>query len=395
MYTIITAVRILIISPLFLLQLSATCFIFTSKLPPMSRIIFALFCALLLFPALTAQNVGINDDGDLPHHSAMLDVRSTNKGMLVPRLDIVQRDSIHRPATGLLIYQTDSIPGFYYFDKVEWIRLGEGTAKVLGDVWDTDGNLHSDSAEFLGTTNNYNVIIKTNNTEKMRITNTGRVGINVPYPAAALHVKQAWSTMIGGGGGVVVTGSNIGIRVESFQSSVIVGSGQYNPNKWDISSNISSLRISNPITNNNAITILNNGNIGFGIGAPKTKLHVNGKVLIGAVNVLPSSPYANYMLAVRGTVIAQKYVASLEDWPDYVFECIEEQPTLDEQKAYWQTNNHLLGVPSREEILKDGASLGDLQINIMEKLEQAYLYIDQLNQRIIELENKMKALEKK
>jgi hypothetical protein len=361
----------------------------------MLRIIIVLTFALSLIPMLSAQNVGINTDGSIPHHSAMLDVKSNNKGMLVPRLGITQRDSIERPATGLLIYQTDSIAGFYYFDGEKWVMMGSGVAKILGPSWDTDGNIIPDSSKFLGSTNNYNLIIKTNNTEKMRITNTGRVGINVPYPAAALHVKQAWSTMIGGGGGAVITGSNIGIRLESFQSSVIVGSGQYNPNKWDISSNISSLKIANPITNNNAITILNNGNIGFGIAAPKTKLHVNGKVLIGAVNVLPSSPYANYMLAVRGTVIAQKYVASLEDWPDYVFECADEQPTLEDQKNYWQTHNHLLGVPSREEILNDGASLGDLQINMMEKLEQAYLYIDQLNQRLVELENKMKELEKK
>ncbi|RLD74642.1 MAG: hypothetical protein DRJ07_19485, partial [Bacteroidetes bacterium] len=46
--------------------------------------------------------------------SAMLDVQSTAKGMLVPRMTQVQRDAITTPATSLMIYQTDATPGYYY-----------------------------------------------------------------------------------------------------------------------------------------------------------------------------------------------------------------------------------------------------------------------------------------
>jgi hypothetical protein len=51
-----------------------------------------------------------------PDASALLDVSSTTKGMLIPRMTTAQRDAIASPATGLLIYQSDGTAGFYYYD---------------------------------------------------------------------------------------------------------------------------------------------------------------------------------------------------------------------------------------------------------------------------------------
>jgi hypothetical protein len=51
----------------------------------------------------------------VPNNSAILEMVSTNKGVLVPRMTQLQRDAIASPATGLLIYQTDIIAGFYYY----------------------------------------------------------------------------------------------------------------------------------------------------------------------------------------------------------------------------------------------------------------------------------------
>ena len=50
-----------------------------------------------------AQNVGINDDGSQPDNSAMLHVKSTSKGLLIPGMTKDQRDLIESPANGLLI----------------------------------------------------------------------------------------------------------------------------------------------------------------------------------------------------------------------------------------------------------------------------------------------------
>ena len=83
-----------------------------------------LIFALATFGMLQAQNVGINTN--TPDPSAALDVTSTNQGVLVPRMGLSQRNSIATPATGLLIYQTDNTPGFYYYNGTSWIAVGAG-----------------------------------------------------------------------------------------------------------------------------------------------------------------------------------------------------------------------------------------------------------------------------
>jgi len=67
--------------------------------------------------------VGINTDGSAPENSAMLDVKSTVSGILIPRLSQTQRDAITTPATGLMVYQTDNAPGFYYYNGSVWTGL--------------------------------------------------------------------------------------------------------------------------------------------------------------------------------------------------------------------------------------------------------------------------------
>jgi len=56
--------------------------------------------------------------------SALLNLTSTNSGLLMPRMTKAQRDAISSPATSLLIYQTDNTPGFYYFNGAAWVAFG-------------------------------------------------------------------------------------------------------------------------------------------------------------------------------------------------------------------------------------------------------------------------------
>jgi hypothetical protein len=83
----------------------------------------SLFLLLLFFSInLFSQNVGINDTGDDPHPSAMLDVKSSNKGVLVPRVDCEDKENIEAPAQGLLVFDTcDSL--FYYYSGSLWIPI--------------------------------------------------------------------------------------------------------------------------------------------------------------------------------------------------------------------------------------------------------------------------------
>jgi hypothetical protein len=71
--------------------------------------------ALAISPlAAFAQGVGINATGAAADTSALLDLGSTTKGFLAPRMTALQRAAIFAPATGLLVYQTDGTAGLYY-----------------------------------------------------------------------------------------------------------------------------------------------------------------------------------------------------------------------------------------------------------------------------------------
>lgn len=79
------------------------------------------------------QNVGINDDGTTPNSSAILDVKSTTRGILLPRVSLTGTASaapVTTPATGLVVYNiatvTDVTPGYYFWNGSSWTRFSSG-----------------------------------------------------------------------------------------------------------------------------------------------------------------------------------------------------------------------------------------------------------------------------
>lgn len=73
-----------------------------------------------------------------PDTSSILDLTSTVKGFLAPRMTLAQKNAIVTPATGLLIYQTDAPAGFYYFNGAVWVYLITPVTLYLGDGTITD-----------------------------------------------------------------------------------------------------------------------------------------------------------------------------------------------------------------------------------------------------------------
>lgn len=72
-------------------------------------LIFTIAAHVLVNTPAFSQNVAINATGANPHASAALDVSSTNKGLLIPRMTITERNAISNPARGLIVYNlTDS-----------------------------------------------------------------------------------------------------------------------------------------------------------------------------------------------------------------------------------------------------------------------------------------------
>jgi hypothetical protein len=103
----------------------------------MKKILLA-FITLLFAAGAFAQSVGINSDGSVPNSSAMLDVSSTSKGFLPPRMTGAQRLSISSPAAGLIIWCTDCGPSgeLQVYNGTAWKNMvGGATSLAIGDSY--------------------------------------------------------------------------------------------------------------------------------------------------------------------------------------------------------------------------------------------------------------------
>ncbi len=115
------------------------------------------FILIFAFTTIFAQ-VGINNDGSDPDPSAMLDVKSNNKGVLIPRMDNAAMNGIPSPVEGLVIYNTEK-KEFYYYTGSAWIPMG-GDGKFVDGVDPNDA-----------------------------VYTQGNVGIGVDDPQAPLHIQ--------------------------------------------------------------------------------------------------------------------------------------------------------------------------------------------------------------
>jgi len=80
-----------------------------------------------------------------PNASAKLEIASTDKGLLIPRMTSAQRGLISLPANGLLVYQTDGVIGFYVNSGTSaspsWLRINTDWTKSGNDISYTAGNI--------------------------------------------------------------------------------------------------------------------------------------------------------------------------------------------------------------------------------------------------------------
>ncbi|MBL1231277.1 MAG: tail fiber domain-containing protein [Vicingaceae bacterium] len=139
----------------------------------------AIMLSLALFSVTNptkAQNIGINATGAAPDAGAMLDISSTNKGLLIPRVNIANLATI-APITGsttvsMLVYNTNATTGqgYHYWNGTTWVKLS------TGDAWELTGNAATNAAtNFLGTTDNIDFSIRRNNLERFRLNTTSVV----------------------------------------------------------------------------------------------------------------------------------------------------------------------------------------------------------------------------
>lgn len=174
----------------------------------MKKLIILVLPLLVGIKTYSQGGFAINTTGATANASAMLDVNSTSKGVLVPRMTSAQRSAIASPANGLLAYDTDT-KSFWYYNGAYWIDL----TTTDSSYWKRNG------------THIYNG-------------NTGKVGIGINLPLAKLHVADS-SVLFSATGDVAIvpTGnvpiSGAGRRMFWFPGRAAFRSGYVFGNQWD------------------------------------------------------------------------------------------------------------------------------------------------------------------
>jgi hypothetical protein len=260
---------------------------------------------LALFTSKTYSQVGVNVA--VPDASAELEILSTNKGFIIPRMTQAQRTAIASPANGLMVFQTTAPIGLFYYNVSTWVQLS---------TWQITGNTGTNKiVNKLGTTDSNPVIFRTEGTEKMRIDANGNVGIGTNNPNLSLDLLGTLRIEDGtqGVGRILTSNANGSIKWENssalgFSGWSLTGNTGISPTNYiGTSTNqdfyIKTNSIIDPsvkirILGDNLTTPSASGNIGIGLtAAPTSKVHVQGNILGGT---LPTNTTTAAINAVSG-----------------------------------------------------------------------------------------------
>jgi hypothetical protein len=395
-------------------------------------------------------NVGIGTTK--PDQSAALEISSSNKGLLTPRMSLQQRNDIQNPATGLMVYQTDLLSGFYFYDGKEWKSMASETgSNSVADAnnWGLTGNtLTTPGTNFIGTIDNQSVMFKVNNNNAGLIGNDGRtflgllaglsntgtynVGIgfqalkgatganNVGVGLNALLSNTTGANNVGiganalvfnqGGGNNMALGNNALYNNISGSFNIGVGDGSlYNSTG---SNNVALGQLAGSAT-----TGSNSIFIGHNAGSNET---TGGKLYIANTGTVTPLVYGDfttkylavgevaaadraaatsggYRLLVKGGMITEKIkvaVAGSADWADYVFEDSYKMLSLEQVEKFIKENKHLPNVPSTTEVLANGVDVAKTDAKLLEKIEELTLYMIEMNKELKALKNENIALKK-
>lgn len=305
---------------------------------------------MFIIPTLTIAQVGVNTATP----NAMLDVNSTNNGMLIPRVNltsILDNTTVVNPQGGALVTSTvvynttaagvapnNVLPGFYYWNNtlLRWIPIG-GT-----NDWSLNGNTGITSpaapavygtstiaaaSNFIGTTDNNDVTVGTDNIERMRVERTtGDIGIGIADPTEKLHVNDISNTnksTILGEAQQLSTGAdyqNIGVRgigrgVSNWGFGIgMMGMGDTTTSYFatGVYANLGTTIPASTFTDQALFANGNNlgysgiftgGNVGIGTTAPSRTLHINSATN-GAVRIVDGTQGVGKVLTSDATGVA-------------------------------------------------------------------------------------------
>jgi hypothetical protein len=167
-----------------------------------------IFIGLFFFSIATSLIAQTGIGTITPHASAKLDVTSTDKGFLPPRMTSAQRINIPSPAAGLMIYQTDGTAGLYYYNGTAWIYIINSTTNVVSVVNGGTGTTTS--------TGTGSVVLNTNATLASPTLTTPTLGVASGTSLSLAGTTASTSTSTG----ALIVSGGVGIAGQIFAGGI-------------------------------------------------------------------------------------------------------------------------------------------------------------------------------
>lgn len=184
-----------------------------------------------------------------------------------------------------------------------------------------------------------------------------------------------------------IPNAELDVRGQSYMSGNVGIGTSPTPNS------LLSITQSNPY--NDGINILfdpantNNTGVGLRITADND--------LRKAIVVRSEDPNTNsdaFYVYGNGYIVGKALRLTLDGWSDFVFEDNYKLMPLDSLEAFINANNHLPEIPTEEEVKEDGINVGDTEALLLQKIEELTLYIISLNKKVAVLEEEITTLKK-
>lgn len=195
-------------------------------------------------------------------------------------------------------------------------------------------------------------------TERMRITDTGNVGIGTIAPSDRFSV---YNKFVVNHDGVLKWGGSADYGLLSWDDGRAIVGGQ---------------------TNEGLALYANN--------SEKVRILINGNVLVGKITQSNST----YKLDVEGKIRANEVVVNT-DGADYVFAPDYKLLKLHEVESFIKENNHLPEIPSSKDMKENGVNVSEMQTKLLQKIEELTLYIIEQNKKLDQQNIKIQTLETK
>ncbi|WP_241676905.1 cell wall anchor protein [Chryseobacterium sediminis] len=246
---------------------------------------------------------------------------------------------------------------------------------TFAQSWNLTGNSGTNSSNnFIGTTDNQPLVLKSNNIEGVRIRSNGNVGIGTANPDAKLHVAQdninnqnlvlgKFSSFGPTGGTALVSLTYNSTTANLEVNSTYAGNGFRYGTYGDF--NIE-----------NEITAPDFGAINF---------ITNKKVQMA---IMP-----NGNASLQGKFEAKELKVTLTPTADFVFDEKYDLPKLEEVEKHIKEKKHLPEIAAAKVMEKEGVNVGEFQIKLLQKIEELTLYSIDQNKQIKQQSEQLKQLQ--